>query len=219
MRGWSLATRGDWEAGIVACQQALELAPDPYETAIVLGFLGHAHLEQGGLAEAIPVLKQAVQDAMQYRSRQVQCWFKTYLAEAYRQNGQIEEARDLTLQGFELGKEIKHWWGAGIAQCTLGRIAQSSGAHAEAASHFHDALQTFASIHAGFELGRTHLDLAALAHSQGDQDVIATHLNQAYAWFNKLQVPKYVERTEQLAHEYGLTLTEVPLEELTKEPS
>ncbi|HEY7493308.1 MAG TPA: hypothetical protein VIH59_19620 [Candidatus Tectomicrobia bacterium] len=35
------------------------------------------------------------------------------------------------------------------------------------------------------------------------------------AWFMRLQVPRYVERAERLAHEYGLTLTEVPPEALS----
>jgi len=38
--------------------------------------------------------------------------------------------------------------------------------------------------------------------------------NTDFAWFKKLQMPRYVERTEQLAQEYGVTLTEVELEEL-----
>jgi hypothetical protein len=36
-RGWILAASGDWEAGIAVCQDALERAPDPHETAMVLG--------------------------------------------------------------------------------------------------------------------------------------------------------------------------------------
>src|SRR5262249_23522560 len=71
VRGWRLATRGDWEVGIAACQDAVERAPAPFETALMLGFLGDAYLEQGNLASAIPVLEQAVEEATRYRSRQV----------------------------------------------------------------------------------------------------------------------------------------------------
>jgi hypothetical protein len=65
-------------------------------------------------------------------------------------------------------------------------------------------------------LARTHLDLAALAHTQGNQDAAITHLSTAYAWFKTLQVPKWVKRTEQLAQEYGVTLVEVAREEVTE---
>jgi class 3 adenylate cyclase len=90
---------------------------------------------------------------------------------------------------------------------------------AGAATHLQEALGIFASIHSRFDLARTYLDLALLAYAQGNPDTATAHLNQAYAWFKKLQVPKYVERIEQRAREYDVTLKEVELEELTEEPS
>jgi hypothetical protein len=41
----------------------------------------------------------------------------------------------------------------------------------------------------------------------------------AYAWFKKLRAPKWMERTEQLAREDGVTLTEVELEDVETEDS
>ncbi len=206
IRGWSLATRGDWDAGIAACQDALERAPEPHETALALGLLGHAYLEQGNLAAAIPVLEQAVEEANRYRSRQVQSWFKAYLGEAYRLDQQLDKAQQFASQGYELASSIKHGWGAALAQRTLGRLAHTRGNLAEAEALFQEALDTFASIHARFEAGRTHLDLAALAHTQGNQTGATAHLTQAQALFAALQVPRYVERTTHLARAYGITL-------------
>jgi hypothetical protein len=57
-----------------------------------------------------------------------------------------------------------------------------------------------------FEAGRSHLDLAAHIHAQGNQTSAAMHLIEAYARFTALQVPKYVERTVQLASEFGVAL-------------
>jgi class 3 adenylate cyclase/tetratricopeptide (TPR) repeat protein len=214
--GWIFATQGEGEMGVEACQRALEMAPDAYETAIVFGWLGYAYLEKGDLAEAILTLEQAVEQANQYRSRQVQSWFKTYLGEAYRADGQIEKARDLALQGFQLAQDAEHPWGVALAQRTLGRIAHTSGNLTEAENDLKNAMETFSSIEARYELARTHLDLAALAHTQNNHNTATMHLNQAYTWFKKLQVPKWVEKTEQLAREYGVTLKEVALEELTE---
>jgi hypothetical protein len=42
----------------------------------------------------------------------------------------------------------------------------------------------------------------------------ATHLNTAYGWFKPLQVPKWVEKTEQRAHACGVTLTDATLPRL-----
>lgn len=214
-KGWSLATCGDWEAGIAACQQALACSPDAFETAYGRGLLGYAYLEKGEQAAALPVLEQAVQEAVQYRSAQVQSWFKTLLGEAYRVNQQLDQAHDLAQQGLELARRIEYQWGAALAQRTLGRIAHSRGNLAEARTYFQAARDTFASIHSRFELARTHLDLATLAHAQGDAEAAAAHLSIARAWFTRLQVPKYVERAEHLARAYGLTLTEVPLTDLS----
>ena len=71
--------QGETGASIEVLQHALVISPDAYETAAHLGTLGLSYLEKGDLAEAIPTLEQAVEQANQYRSKQVQSWFKTYL--------------------------------------------------------------------------------------------------------------------------------------------
>jgi class 3 adenylate cyclase/tetratricopeptide (TPR) repeat protein len=216
LRGSIYARCGAWQEGLAACQQALEYAPDAYETALNLGFLGFVYLEKGVVTQALSVLESAVQAAQQYRSQQVQSWFKVLLGEAYRLHNQLEQSQDLAMQGLELARRIKYPWGSGLAQGTLGRIAHTSGNLAEAAMHLQDALATFEAMPARYDLARTHLDLASLAHTQEHHAAATTHLSTAYAWFKKLQVAKWAERTEQLAQEYGVTLAEVALEELTE---
>jgi class 3 adenylate cyclase/tetratricopeptide (TPR) repeat protein len=215
--GWSYITQGEWEAAIEAIQDGLAISPDAFEAAVLLGHLGHAYLEKSDVAKAVSTLEQAVEQAQQYRSRQVQSWFKTYLGEAYRLDGRIKQAHDLAYQGFQLAQDAEHPWGIALAKRTLGRIAQTNDNLAEANRYFQEALSTFSLIQARFDLARTHLDLASLAHTQNNPDNATEHLCTAYAWFNKLQVPKWVKKTEQLAREYGITLTEVELEELTKD--
>jgi class 3 adenylate cyclase/tetratricopeptide (TPR) repeat protein len=216
LTGFVYAAKGEWDASIAAYQQALARAPDPFETAVVLGSLGDAYREQGKVAEAIPLLEQAVQDAQQYRSRQVQSWFFTFLGRAYGAQGRTAEAREWICQGLALATTIANPWGIGLAQRALGWLALVSGACAEAEQALHDALHTLSSIHCRMEIGRTHLDLAALAFIQCNPDTATEHLSLAAAWFKKLQVPRWVEQTEQFAREYGVTLVEVALEEVTK---
>ena len=134
-----------------------------------------------------------------------------------RVDGQIEKARDFARQALILAQDIQHPWGAALAQRILGRIAHTSGNLPEAESHLQEALATCWSIQAQYELARIHLDLSSLAHTQDNPDITTTHLSTAYAWFKKLQVPKWMERTEQLACEYGVTLKEVELEEFETE--
>ena len=146
-----------------------------------------------------------------------QGWFTTLLGKAHCLNGQIEMAQDLAQQGLKISRDSRFWYAVGLGQRTLGHIAQSVGKLAAAKAHLQEALTTFHSIQARCEVARTHLDLALLAHTQGQLDTATTHLSTAYAWFKKLQVPKWVEKTEQLAREYGVTLKEVELEELTED--
>jgi hypothetical protein len=128
--------------------------------------------------------------------------------------GHLEQAQDVASQGLAIAQDIKFLFGVGLAQRTLGRIAHTRGSQTEAEHYLQDAMETFLSIAARYEFARTHLDYAALVHTQGNQDIGTTHLSTAYAWFKTLQVPKWVERTEQLAHEYGMILKEVTLEEV-----
>jgi hypothetical protein len=96
-----------------------------------------------------------------------------------------------------------------LAQHALARVAQAEGAFAEAKRSLDAAQQTYAAIQGRYWVGRTHLDLAILACSQEDMNSAAMHLRAAHDLFTALQLSTYIERTEQLAREYGLVLSSV----------
>jgi len=85
----------------------------------------------------------------------------------------------------------------------LGRFAQAEGAFAEARRLLTAARETFVSIEAPHEVGRTELWLGELAHAQGDRDSLRAHVAGAHALFTRLGLPRYVERTERLSGEWG----------------
>jgi tetratricopeptide (TPR) repeat protein len=204
MAGLSHATRGDWAAGIEACQRALEISPDDFETAFILACLGKAHSEGGDAAQAISVLEPAVELADKVRSRQWRAWYRTWLGEAYLLGGQMDRAQEVVGEALESCTEVNYLVGIGWSHQVLGRVAQAQGALAEAEKHLADALQTFVSIQARFETGRIHLFLASLARAQGRDEAVAAHLSEARSLFHKLRVPQYLERAEQLANELAL---------------
>jgi class 3 adenylate cyclase/tetratricopeptide (TPR) repeat protein len=214
--GVNYTWQGGWETGIEALRYAQEISPDAFESALILGSLGYAYLEQNRVKEAVVILEQAVEAADRYRSRQVQSWFRSYLGEAYGADGQVDKAYDYANQGLERAKDIRIPWWIGLAQRALGRIAHTSNNLSDAETYLQEALTTFKNIQARYELARTRLDLASLAHTQGNPDTATMHLSTAYAWFQKLQVPQWVERTEQLARKYGMTFAEVELDDLTE---
>jgi tetratricopeptide (TPR) repeat protein len=206
MAGLSHATRGDWEAGTKACERALELSPDPFETAFVLAVLGKAYAEAGDFGRAIPTLEQGVLLGDQVRSRQYTAWFRTMLGEAYVLGGQLDKAREVASQALDLAADVSFLLGIGWSHQVIGRVAQAEGSALEAEGHLAEALQSFVSIRARFEIGRIHLFLASLSHAQGNCEAVASHLKEAHALFRALRVPKYVQRSEQLAREFGASL-------------
>jgi tetratricopeptide (TPR) repeat protein len=97
----------------------------------------------------------------------------------------------------------------------LGRIALARGSLSEAETYLNEALQIFHSLQARYDLGRTHLDLAAVAHAQGKKAEAATDLRHAHRLFSASRVPRYVERTEQLAKAFGVALSGEPPDDLS----
>jgi class 3 adenylate cyclase/tetratricopeptide (TPR) repeat protein len=198
--------RGDSEQAIDASERARKYSPDSFETAVVTGTLGAAHLERGDAPQAIELLEKAVAEATQFRSRQVQADWKYYLAEAYRLNGRFEEARAAAREALQISSDAAYPLGVGAAHAILGRIAQMTGSLAEAQTCLDQALETATTIRARYWIARTYLDLASLAGVRKDRAAATRSLQAARALFTAMRVPRYVERTGQLARELGISL-------------
>ena len=203
--GWAQATRGAWEAGIAACQQALESSSDPLNTAFALGWLGYAYLEKGDATAAIAPLEQATQSLHQFGYRRLEGLYTTLLGEAHLLCGERDTARHLARQGLAIASETPYRFGTAWAQRALGRMAQADGDLAAAEQCLKEALSTFAAMQARFEVGRTHLALAELALAQDYREAVTLHLSAAHQLFTALNVPVYVARTTQYASTLGLT--------------
>jgi tetratricopeptide (TPR) repeat protein len=178
MRLLTYVTKGEWDAAIAYGQQALELSTGLQQTAWVSAQVGYAHLEQGDVAKAIALLEQTVQHYR--RALQTWGWFAAWLGEAYAADGRPDEAYELVRQGLARTREAE--------------------------THLLEALQTFTEHGFRPEAARTSLDLATVTHAQGNIAATVTHLRNAYALFTDVQAPAYIERTEQLAREYGISL-------------
>ena len=206
MIGLNLATRGDWAEAVKTEQRALELSPDDFETAWILACLGKARIEGEDAGQAIPVLERAVELADRLRSLQFRCWFRTILGNAYALNVDFDKAHGIACKALEVSTDIHFALGIGWSWQVLGRIARAKNDMAEAARNFSEALSTFSAIGARFELARTHLELAALAQSQGNTEMLRSQLLLAYQLFLELKAPKYVERAKLLGAQTGLSL-------------
>jgi class 3 adenylate cyclase/tetratricopeptide (TPR) repeat protein len=201
--GYFLASIGDWEAGIEACQGGLERAQDPLNTAAAMGFLGYAYLQKPDLPQAIETLEACVQRLEGTGMQQLLGWFATFLAEAYLLAERPADARRLAEQGLENTQTVKFLYGAGLARRALGEVALAEGEVEEAAQALGAALEEFRVLKVPFEVARTHLDLASLAHTRGDSGALKIHLQAAREGFDSLGVQPYRDKVEALAAALG----------------
>jgi tetratricopeptide (TPR) repeat protein len=154
------------------------------------------------------VLEKAVVEATRFRSRQVQAHSKISLAEAYLLDGRLGDARAMAGDALNMSMDARYPFGSGAAQLTLGRIAQAAGALPEAREHVDKALQIVTTIGSRYWIARTQLDSASVARAQNDLVAAVCSLRAARALFAAMRVPHYVERTEQLLRELGISLDE-----------
>ena len=155
---------------------------------------------------AVPRLEEALRLLVQFGFRQPQAWFSVFLAEAHRRAGRRETALELASQGLELARAAGTLQGIGWAERTLGHIAQARGALGDAEDHLGEALRAFEAVEAGFEIARTRFDLAALWRARGRRDARAAHLAEAHRHFRALEPPRWVERAEERARDWGVPL-------------
>jgi tetratricopeptide (TPR) repeat protein len=207
---WSLgiveAMRGDHEAGIDACQHALDRASDPLNAALALGWQGFACLEKGDTAGALERLSRAVVELGRVGHHQGQSWMTTFFGEARVAAGQLDDAERLIRRGLELTRSAGYGCGVGVAQRALGHLLRARGDLAGAAGALGDALQTFTGCDARYYAGRTRLDLARLAGVRDEAGVAAVQLAEAHRVFTALRVPIHAERARRLAVELGVEL-------------
>jgi tetratricopeptide (TPR) repeat protein len=200
--GFLEALVGDLGTAITWCRQTVELAPEPYERAQAIGWLGYAYLERGDRPQAVAMLEEADRAAA-YFSRHMQVLFKAYLADAYHAISRFDAAEALTRQ-YRRSRAPRPLVTA-TALRTAGRIALARGATAEARVRVEEALRAFTEIEWRLEIARTHLDLAAAAHAGADPV-----LREAHTLFASLGVARAVARTAERAQALGVTLPPPP---------
>lgn len=204
--GYFHASTGDVERGIADCRGGFERARDPLNTAAALGFLGYAYLEKGEVPEAREALERSVRMLRQTGFQPLLGWFLAFLAEADLKDGATAKARELALQALAITREAKFLFGVGLAQRTLGRIERGSGDLAAAQIYLREALDTFTALEVPFEVARTHVDLAELAHTRGVATDATRELALAHRGFAELGSVRYQERVARLSAELALPI-------------
>ncbi len=197
---------GEWDEGIAECQRAVQRARDVLYRAIATGFLGFAYLEKGEAQHAIAALEQSIPLLHQFGLRAFEGWFTTFLAESHRLEGRLDRADELAGTALQISTEANFGVAVGWAQQSRGRIAGARGDLGAAAARLEEALTTFTATHSRYECARTHMDLAAVCRACGDREAVRRHLDEAHGLFKALGVPRFRERVEHLAADWGAPL-------------
>jgi class 3 adenylate cyclase/tetratricopeptide (TPR) repeat protein len=197
--GWNLAMRGEGPAAVDSCIQSVEHAKDPVTRAVCRGVLGYAYLEQGHVAEAIPLLEEAVHHFARFQTHQLELYLASYLGAACVRAGDLVRGQELATRALEGAQRFLHAFGSGWAHRVLGEIEQRRSAAAGARVHYEKALEIFASIPAPLEVGRTHLALAELAQNEARISDAKGHLESARQVFTALRVPVHLDRMKRIS--------------------
>ncbi len=200
------AMLGEGPAGIADCRRGVERSPDPLNRTVALAYLGHAYLETGDAAAAIPPLAEARQRLGEFGIRQMEATFTTWLGEACLLSGDVARARELAEHGLAVARAGGYRAALGFAERFLGRVLQAEGRLPEARRQLTEGLGSFEKSEARFEVGRTHLALAEVAGALGESKAAARHVEEAASVFRALGVPAYARRAAELARRLDLPL-------------
>ena len=181
--------RGDSEGAIASGNQAVALARDVISRAAVTGRRGWVHLELGEYQVAIEDLQRAVEELTHIGIRWSAGRFLAMIAHALERADHHDESVRTAERALGISIEFGDSWAAGWAHRTLGGVAGTDGDPDKAERHMRDALASFTSAGAAFEVARTQLALAEVVGARGD-DAGATRLvGEAHCALRKCGLP------------------------------
>ncbi len=203
VRGWALSIIGDHQAAVRECEESLELAPDPSSRTFATGYLGQVYVEAGRFARAPDLLREAGTACHAFPALQFASLFDAALSEAWRQIGDMDEAREAALRALRAGGDVRFRYGTGLAERALGRLDLTAGDTTQARKRLERALGHFTRCSAYFERARTHIDLALLEQARGDPRHREKHLTTARYLLRKLNLADRAGQVALLAESLG----------------
>jgi class 3 adenylate cyclase/tetratricopeptide (TPR) repeat protein len=87
--------RGDWQAGIRFCHEAMALGPSPFDAAAIKAINGYGLIKGDQVEPGIALLEEAVSWYRRSHLRFTICQFSLWLAEGYGRGGRVPPAREL----------------------------------------------------------------------------------------------------------------------------
>jgi DNA-binding NtrC family response regulator/tetratricopeptide (TPR) repeat protein len=193
--------RGEIPQAIQILESALDLCRT-WDTQLRLWFAGvaptlaHAYALSGRAAEAIPLLEQAIQQAVAMQSMFAQPLRLGWLAHACLHAGRIAEARRLAAQALELARRHHERGHEAWIHGIIGEIAgQQDPPDADAAERaYREAIRLAEELGMRPRVAVAHLGLALLYRRTGSEAQAAPHLAAAIASLTALKMPLWLDQ-------------------------
>jgi DNA-binding winged helix-turn-helix (wHTH) protein/class 3 adenylate cyclase/tetratricopeptide (TPR) repeat protein len=193
--------QGDLEEAMAVLERGLELCQGwniRSRVPWMASFLGTAYALCGRLAEALPLLEQAVAQNAALRSLRYHALWVAGLSAGYLRVGRLEDARALADRALELSRVQKERGNEAYALQLLGDIA----AHGEP-RHVPQAVGYYRQAHAlAQQLGMRPLQahcyhgLGTLYAKTGQRQQAQAELSAAIAWYRAMDMPFWLSQAE-----------------------
>ncbi len=176
--------RGDPQAGLRCCEEALALSPIPFDAANIKAVKGYGLVKAGKTKAGIVELTEALSWLQQSHLEYVRAFYALWLAEGHLREGERLRARAIVEEILATSREVSRRV-EGMAERLLGETLVSDDP-AAAVGHLEAAMRIFEAMGARNELGKALVAQAELSRANGDSAGARQLLERALAIFEKL---------------------------------
>jgi class 3 adenylate cyclase/tetratricopeptide (TPR) repeat protein len=187
--------QGDLKRGLECCDEALALAPIPYDVAHATAVHGYGQIKSGRVDAGIMELAEAVAWFKSFELRQPYLRCALWLAEGYLFQGRHASARPLIADVLDMSRETGYRHLEGLACWLMGdclRLEASAGAE----DCVEIAMRIFEQVGARNDLARAMVTRAALRQAAGDINAARALIDQACEIFGALGTSGEIDRTK-----------------------
>ena len=183
--GWTHIHRGDAESGVRCCEEALALAPSPFDATNAKATQGYGLIKSGAIERGIAQLEECVAWLDQSRLPLSHASFAVCLGEGYLRQGRRAEAREIFSRVLATSREAGYRHFEGISQRLLGESLIPEDP-AGAAGNLEAALRILGQVGARNEIAKTMAAQAELQQVAGDIDAARQTFERALELFESL---------------------------------
>jgi tetratricopeptide (TPR) repeat protein len=189
--------RGDVDAGLACCQEALALSPIPFDAAMIRAMQGYGRIKEGDLDGGIAELEAAMDWFARSNLRYTRSGLVPILADGYRRQGKTTQAEAILREMLATARQSGYRYPEGVA-CRLLAACRAPENPGEATRLLDEACRILEEIGARNDLAKAWAALAEIQHASGDLSAAARLYGQALTMFEKLGTLDEVSRLREI---------------------